>query len=140
MPDEGRYRKVANAFGVSRSTVSIVVRRVTKAISHHLGPKYIGLPMTNDEVYHLTTKYLERHGFPQCIGAVDGTHIEIKLPKKNYTDFLNRKGKYSFNVQAICDYQYLFTDVVIQCPGSVRDARVFADSSISHLLKSGEIP
>ena len=103
LSDEGRYQKVANAFGVSKSTVSIVVRRVTKAISHRLGPKYIRLPKTDNEADHLATKYLEHHGFPRCIVAVDGTHIEIKQPRENYTDVFNSKGKYSFNVQADCD-------------------------------------
>ena len=103
LADEGRYRKVANAFGVSRSTVSLVIRNVTKAIS--TGRKYIQLPMTEAEVEEQASNYLEYHGFPQCIGAIDGTLIEIKQPKDNYTDFLNRKGKYSFNVQALCYFQ-----------------------------------
>ncbi|XP_065061675.1 uncharacterized protein LOC135688686 [Rhopilema esculentum] len=140
MSDKGRYRKVANSFGVARSTVSMVIRRVTKAISQHLGSKYIKLPVTQAEVEHHTKKFLKNHGFPQCIGAVDGTHIEINQPNDNYTDFLNRKGRYSFNVQAVCNYQYLFIDVVIQWPGSVHDARVFGNSSISHCLRSGKIP
>ena len=31
--DEGRLRKVANAFGIAKSTVSKIVRRVSKTIS-----------------------------------------------------------------------------------------------------------
>ena len=90
LANEGRYRKVANAFGVSRSSVSLVVRSVTKAISERLVPKYIELPLTNEEVEEKASKYLEHHGFPQCIGAIDGTHIERKQPRENYTDFLNQ--------------------------------------------------
>ena len=42
--DEGRLRKVANAFGIAKSTVSNIVRRVSKTISLVLGPEYIKLP------------------------------------------------------------------------------------------------
>ena len=38
LSDEGRLRKVANAFGLSRSSCSIVIRRVSSAITSHLGP------------------------------------------------------------------------------------------------------
>ena len=41
LSDEGQLRKVANAFGLSRSCTSIVVRRVTHAITTYLGPNYI---------------------------------------------------------------------------------------------------
>ena len=44
LSDEGRYLKVANAFGIGKSTVSETVRRVCKCISIVLGPEYIKLP------------------------------------------------------------------------------------------------
>ena len=61
LADECRYRKVSNAFGVSRSTVSVIVRRVTRSISEQLGQKYIKLPATQEEVLELSSKYLDKH-------------------------------------------------------------------------------
>ena len=44
------------------------------------------------------------------------------------------------NVQAICDSRGLFMDVDCRWPGSVHDAKVFANSSINSKLQSGTLP
>ena len=41
---------MANAFGISRASVSKIVRTVCFAITKHLGPIYITMPTTEEEV------------------------------------------------------------------------------------------
>ena len=50
LADEGRMTKTANAFGIAKCTVLKIIYRVTKAINVYLGPKFIKLPITEEEV------------------------------------------------------------------------------------------
>ena len=72
-----------------------------------------------------------KFGFAVAVGCVDGTRIAILQPLLNASDFVCYKMKYSLNCQAICDEKGIFTDVEIRWPGSVHDARVFANSGIN---------
>ena len=86
--------------------MSVIVRQTCKAITVHLGPKYIQLPFTVPETEELVSGFLRDHGMPQCLGAVDGTHVDIKQPAVNAMDYINRKHRFSLNVQAVCDNKY----------------------------------
>ena len=71
-------RKVANSFRIGKLTASRIIRKVTQAISKFLATKYIQLPTTEEDVNNLVKNFAEQHGFPLCLGAIDGTHIRIK--------------------------------------------------------------
>ena len=91
LSDEGHMRKTANAFERSRSSVSLILHRVMCAISLQLGPKYIKVPMTDKTVQEKVESIYRAFSIPQCLGAIDGTHIEIQQPSANSTDYINHK-------------------------------------------------
>ena len=106
-------------FAVSRVSIPSIIREVSHAVTAFLGPQLIKLLKTELEVKELVNKFLETHGFPQCIEGIDCTNTEIKEPNKHYSNYINRKGYYSINMQTVHYYGYCFLDVVVKWPGSV---------------------
>ena len=63
-----------------------------------------------------------------CIGAIDGTHIEVVVPNATAVQHRNRHKEKSQNVMCVCDFDMRFTFVLAGWPGSVHDMRVFNDA------------
>ena len=103
----------------------MIIRRVTKAISNHLADKYIKFPRTEEEVNESRSLFFEKHGFPQYLVAVDWTQIAIKRPSENSANYINGKGKYSLNIQAVTDHKYCFIDVSTKWSSCACDEQFF---------------
>ena len=138
--NKGSLSMTANAFGVAICTAPVVVRKVCKVLTKHLGPIYIKLPSSEQEMRQEIGQMENKYGFPQAFGCVDGTHIHITQPSENPYDYFSYKMKYTLNVQAVCSWRGLFLNVDARWPGSVHDGRVFANSKISTLLREQKMP
>src|SRR5579859_982441 len=102
------YTVVANQFGIGASTVSKCVHEVTYAILAHMWKVYICLP-TVTEAQKSMYAWEQQTGIPGVVGALDGTHIEIRKPAKEDADiYFNRKCRYSVNVEGFQRYSDLF--------------------------------
>ncbi|XP_063817743.1 uncharacterized protein LOC135056457 [Pseudophryne corroboree] len=124
----GEYRTIACLFGVGLSTVCTIVHEVTRALVDNLYHRFISLP--HGQRLDKTILGFVESGYPQCAGAIDGTHIPIIAPHDNPADYYNRKGWHSIVLQAVVDHKYCFTDVFIGWPGRSHDARVLANSDL----------
>ena len=115
------YRTIAHLFGVSRSSICNVVHNTCRAIVEKLGKQYISFPQ-GERLRGIVDGLKMKWGVPQCIGAIDGTHVPIAAPEENHTDYYNRKGWYSMILQGLVDHNYCFLDINVGWPGSVHDA------------------
>jgi hypothetical protein len=70
--------------------------------------------------------------FKDCVGAIDGTHVQCVVPNDMFVQHLCRKGITTQNVMACCDFDMRFTFVNAGWPGSVHDMRVFNDSTTTY--------
>ncbi|XP_057788952.1 protein ALP1-like [Salvia miltiorrhiza] len=66
--------------------------------------------------------------FKNCIGTLDGTHIEVKVSEVDKPRYRNRKGHTSTNVLGVCSQDMQFIYVLAGWEGSAADGRVLRDA------------
>lgn len=96
------YRTISNLFGVGISTYSTIVVETCQVLADKLFKKYVHIPvgdMLKDVMKGVETCW----GFPQAVGAIDGSHVPIIWPPESASDYYNRKGYYSIIMQGLVD-------------------------------------
>ncbi|PPD74250.1 hypothetical protein GOBAR_DD28818 [Gossypium barbadense] len=74
--------------------------------------------------------------FKNCLGALDGTHIKIRVPTVDKPRYQTRKGDIATNMLGVCTPEMQFVYVLPGWKGSVADGRVLQDAiSRRHGLK-----
>ena len=92
----------AELIGIHQSTASRAITRVTDALLRRV-PGYVLMP-TQEEAENSKRKSFQRNGFPNAIGAIDGTQIRIQAPIEQEHEFVNRKNFHSINVQVCLSF------------------------------------
>ena len=122
--------QVAKKFGVAVGTTELYTNRVIRALVR-LYPYVVTWPKQEERI---TIKQATRDisGFPNCLGAVDGTHIVLSMrPGKNGSDYYTRKYGYAISAMIACDYQRRIRYAHCGYPGSAHDSRVWRNSNLS---------
>lgn len=123
--------------GVHKSTCSKTIRRVSRVLAG-LKQHYIKLPETEEEITECTQNFFHIARFPNCIGAIDCSHVKIQSPGGDNAEiFRNRKQFFSLNVQTISDAHLKIQNIVTRWPGSAHDAHIFRNSAICASMETG---
>lgn len=97
-------------FQMSQATVSVNMKRVVNALKRQV-PNYITFPSTDEERANVRRAFYEKFGFPSIAGVIDGTHILIEKPfVDDWFSYLNRKSKFSLNVQIVSYFNFYYID------------------------------
>ena len=122
-------RSVAKLFGVSAQTVGRCTNKFVKALLNVLRPLYLKWPTVTERQIE-RKGFEEIQGFKNCIGAIDCTHVYMKLFAKNKaTDYCDRTGFFSTVMQAVVDSKMGFLNVAVGFPGSIHDTRIINNTS-----------
>ncbi|XP_072066276.1 uncharacterized protein [Arachis hypogaea] len=63
-----------------------------------------------------------------CLGALDGTYIEVTIPKSDKFRYRTRKSRISTNVLGVCNRNMNFVYVLSGWEGSTSDTRILKDA------------
>lgn len=78
---------------VCQTSVHFIIKNVTTAMVNVIVPRLVQFPKTVEERNVTKHQFLQKFGFPVCVGAIDGTHIALLKPNMEIEfNFLNRKG------------------------------------------------
>lgn len=84
-----------------------------------------------EERKSISGRFDREHGLKGCVGVVDGTHVNFyQRPGVDGETFFNRKGRYSMNVQLVCDDKRRIIYYQLGWPGSCFDGTIFGKSRI----------
>jgi len=107
--------------------------RVTYTL-YCLAPHFIKWPR-GKETIRVIEEFWKMKGFPGVIGAVDGSFIQIRAPKKDTASYICRKNYPAIQLQAVCDARSLFTHCFAGYAESVHDARIFRNSPLADFIQ-----
>ena len=135
------FSDLAHLFRVGKSSVRRIIGDVTEAIATHTFFKsLVKFPSTGEEFYRISRDFFDMFQFPECIGAVDDTHVKIQKPRVDPSSYFDYKKDYSVHLQAVCDSRTRVLFYHIGAPGKNNDGGVAEMSGFNDLLRSGRIP
>lgn len=142
LANQESFRGIGDRFGMNKGHAHTIFRTICKLICSSLQSTYIVWPTGYQlrKTVQDFTNLRDENTFPNVMGCVDGTHIQI-VGTFGDNSFYNRKGFHSMILQGICNSHLEFIDVFAGWPGSSHDARVWQNSPIyNKILNENVIP
>jgi len=96
-------------------------------------------PNNETEWKAIATQFEQRWDFPNCLGSVDGKHVQIIPPSNCGSYFWNYKGTNSLVLMAIANANYEFVMIHFGANGRLSDGGVIEHTLFHHKLINNEL-
>uniref|UniRef100_A0A1Y1MU88 DDE Tnp4 domain-containing protein n=1 Tax=Photinus pyralis TaxID=7054 RepID=A0A1Y1MU88_PHOPY len=83
-------QEIATNFYMGKTTVHIIIKQTCSVLWDVLSPIHLK-PPTGTEFVKISKGFYQRWNMPNCLGALDGKHIQIQAPAHSGSDFFNYK-------------------------------------------------
>ncbi|XP_028901135.2 uncharacterized protein LOC105219772 [Zeugodacus cucurbitae] len=101
------YRTIGRLCGISKTSVCCILKDFCRGVWDKISSKYLTSSFLTQEKITECVEGFTKIGFPQCLGAVDGCHVDISPSASDAVDYFNYKGWYSMVLLAFVDYRFL---------------------------------
>ena len=103
---------VADKAAMGKSTVHEILRQVYSTISTHFG--HLIAWLLGRRLVRTAAGFQSKQRFPNCIGAIDGSHIYVAAPSNTIVavDHCNRYKFFSILLQDVVDSKCYFTSII----------------------------
>ncbi|CAN0880477.1 Protein ALP1-like [Linum grandiflorum] len=118
-----KNRILQKKFGRSGKTICAVIHAVLASILRMHRTLYRKAIPVPEHCPHVTWKH-----FKNCLGALDGTHVKVRVRQEDQPRYRSRNGEVSINVLGVCNPDMEFIYCLAGWEGSVHDERVLQDA------------
>lgn len=99
---------------------------------------YVKAPSEN-KWKDISKDFLTEWNLPNCIGAIDGKHINIQAPPNSGSMYYNYKKTFSIVLMATCDSKYKFTLFDVCAFGTESDGGILSRSVFGKAIYEGAL-
>ena len=124
------FRSLHFQFRIGERAISYIIEEVTEVIVRYLGKEHIKTPSNSEEWLKISEAFQSRWNFPNCLGTIDGKHIQIRPPPGTGSKYFNYKKTFSLILLAIAgpNYECIYADVGSN--GRMNDSGVWNSSDL----------